>query len=109
MISSMFMLLIYGLFVDASIPRVMAAKFTTSKPTTTGRKSPLWSDLKTTFPVFSPVPLNVNDAKRQGWVLNKDCSKGLGNRYVKKNDTLILIFGANGAIVGKNCTLVAYS
>jgi hypothetical protein len=47
------------------------------------------------------VPKSVNEAVQQGWVLDRDCSKGLGNRYVKQNDTMILIFGANGAIAGK--------
>jgi hypothetical protein len=67
---------------------------------------PQWNSLKTTWKVYSPVPLNVNDAIQQGWVLNKDCSQGLGNRYVRDNDPLILIFGANGAIAGSNHALL---
>jgi len=67
-----------------------------------------WDDLKVTWgpnPLssyyFNSMPRTVEDAVYYGWVLEKDCSKYNGNRYILNGDrSVILIFNTAGRIAG---------
>jgi len=65
-----------------------------------------WDQLAVTFPKYTPVPHNENEAQRGGWVLlSDDCldttSPFRGRRYFVNNDrSLILIYDSHGHIAG---------
>lgn len=67
-----------------------------------------WDDLRVTWGInplasnsYNKLPRNLDDAKSQGWVLEKDCSQVNGNRYILNNDpAVLLIFDNKGTIAG---------
>lgn len=58
---------------------------------------PEWYDLSVNWgpnslfeSYFDKLERNVVDAVRRGWVLEKNCSQGLGNRYILNKDKSVI-------------------
>jgi hypothetical protein len=72
-----------------------------------GDKPNNWNDLKRTWGInpfgnsFVSMPRTVNDAIKQGWILDKNCSQThQGNRYTNGDNMTMLLFGNDGEIAG---------
>ncbi|KAJ7390942.1 hypothetical protein OS493_020962 [Desmophyllum pertusum] len=66
--------------------------------------TPEWNALSVTFKTWSALPMDVKEAKEDGWTLTRSCNASnyfAGNRYVLNGDTAaMLLFDFNGKIAG---------